>query len=168
MFTLDLARLERVGFLEFEADIAPDDPLWNGSGLTFEGPLKVRGRASLAGSGEVLVDAVLDGVLAQECRRCLEPVRTPIHREPLLVFGSGGAEEDDGEIRALPEEALDLDLGEAIREELILEVDPFVLCDPECRGLCPRCGANLNETTCECEAEVDDPRWDALRALKTE
>ena len=169
MFKLDLARLERVGFLDLEASIAPDDPLWGGSDLRFAGPVSVRGRASLAGSGEILVDTVVDGVLVQECRRCLEEVRTPIHLEPLLVFGSEEAlDGEDGEIRPLPEGSLEVDLGPAIREELILEVDPYVVCDPECRGLCPHCGVNRNESTCECQEQAPDPRWDALRDLKSE
>ena len=69
----------------------------------------------------------------------------------------------------IPARARELDLGEAIREELILDLDPFVLCDPECKGLCPKCGVNRNQQTCECVDEELDPRWDVLRrALKNE
>jgi len=169
MFKLDLPRLEREGTLEISAEIPADDPLWGDSDLRFRGPLRVRARASLAGSGEVLVDATLEGELEQECRRCLATVVTPLDLKALLVFGAVDEETgDDGEIRPLDPEALELDLGEAIREELILTVDPFVLCDPECRGLCPRCGVDRNKETCACTLEEPDPRWDALRALKKE
>ncbi|MDT8339955.1 MAG: DUF177 domain-containing protein [Longimicrobiales bacterium] len=168
MFKLDLVRLEREGSLDVRAEIPADDPLWAESDLRFRGPLRARGRASLAGSGEVLVDLGVEGELEQECRRCLSPVRTPLELRLLLVFGAvdeeGGGE--DGEIRPLDPAAVELDLGDAVREELILAVDPFVLCDPDCRGLCPRCGADRNRESCECTLQEPDPRWDALRAMR--
>lgn len=127
------------------------------------------GKASTAGSGEVLVNVAVQGELEQECRRCLTGVVTPVDREFLLVFGSIDEElGDDGEIRPLDPEALELNVGAAVREELILAVDPYVLCDPECRGLCPRCGVDRNKEPCECTLEEPDPRWDALRAMKRE
>ena len=74
MLTLDLPRLEREGTLDVSAEIPADDPLWEGSELTLRSPLRVVGRASLAGSGEVLVAVDLTGEFEYECRRCLEPV----------------------------------------------------------------------------------------------
>jgi uncharacterized protein len=79
--------------------------------------------------------------------------------------GAAGVEEDEG-TRLLPDGAADLDLAEAVREELVLTQSPFAVCAPDCRGLCPQCGANLNEESCECAWEELDPRWEALRALK--
>jgi len=169
MLKLDLPRLEREGTLEISAEIPADDPLWGDSDLRFRGPLQVSVRASVAGSGEILAETALRGELEQECRRCLATVLTPVDLKTLLVFGAVDEEVgDDGEIRPLDAEALELDLGEAIREELILAVDPFVLCDPECKGLCPVCGTDRNRETCECTLEEPDPRWDALRALRKE
>jgi uncharacterized protein len=169
MLTLDLPRLEREGFLDLEAEIAPDSPLWEGTGLRFAEPVAVKGRATLAGSGEVLFQGTVESVAEQECRRCLAPVRTPVALDALLVFGAPDEEAgEDGEIHPVDPDAVELSLGPAIREELILAVDPYVLCDPECRGLCPRCGVDRNKETCECTLEEADPRWDALRALKSE
>ena len=169
MLTLDLPRLEREGSLEFEGEIPSDDPIWEGSNLRFRGPLDVSGLARTAGSGEILVETRIRGELQQQCRRCLDPVRTPMELDALLVFGEVDEEDGgDGEIRPLDVSAMELDLGEAVREELILVVDPFVLCDADCRGLCPRCGINRNEESCDCVLEELDPRWDALRALKSE
>jgi uncharacterized protein len=59
-----------------------------------------------------------------------------------------------------------LELGQAVREEVVLAMNPYVVCDPECPGLCPQCGANLKEGPCGCEEDELDPRWDALRELK--
>ena len=170
MLPLDLARLSREGSLRIEGEIPPDARLWEGTGVRLEGPLRVDLRASEAKSGEVVVRGVVEGTLDQECRRCLDPVKVPLREEVTFVFAPpdllGG--EDDGEIRILAADASGVDLAEPIREEVVLAAPTYTLCSPDCRGLCPRCGADLNETTCECAVEEPDPRWDALRALKNE
>lgn len=171
MLKVDLARLAREGRLEVEAAIPADDPLWEGSELTFEGPLRVELVASVAGSGEVVVRGRLDGTLSRECRRCLDPVEEEVARELTMVWAPTDELEpagDDGETRPLELSATEIELGSAIREELILTTDRYVVCDPGCRGLCPRCGTNLNVDECDCTLEEPDPRWDALRALKND
>jgi uncharacterized protein len=125
-------------------------------------------KASESASGEVVVRGTIEGTLAQECRRCLDPVDVPLREEVTFVYAPpdllGG--EDDGEILTLPAGELELDLSDPIREEVVLAAPAYTLCDPECKGLCPHCGVDLNETTCDCGAAEPDPRWDALRALK--
>ena len=51
------------------------------------------------------------------------------------------------------------------REEWLLAVPAFSLCREDCKGLCPRCGADLNERPCDC-ADTTDARWDALKAAR--
>lgn len=170
MLTLDLIRLERDGALPVEAEIPSDSPLWEDSGLRFRGPVEVEGQATLAGSGQVLLDVTIRGEWDQECRRCLAAVRTPVELEAMLVYGDAGeeADGDDGQIRPADLNANTLDYGLGIREELLLAHDPYVLCDPDCKGLCPVCGADRNRESCDCTLEEPDPRWDALRQLKEE
>ena len=168
MLQLDLARLDREGSLRVEGQIPPDDPLWNGTGVRLKAPLRVALKANESTSGEIVVRGVIEGTLAHECRRCLDPVDVPLREEVTFVFAPrdllGG--DDDGEIRVLPAGELAVDLAEPIREEVVLAAPPYTVCDPECKGLCPHCGADLNETTCDCSTVEPDPRWDALRALK--
>jgi uncharacterized protein len=76
--------------------------------------------------------------------------------------------EQGADVRQLANDEVEIDLGEAIREELVLTIDRYALCRPDCRGLCPVCGKNLNETTCECSTDEPDPRWDVLRSLQNE
>ena len=71
-------------------------------------------------------------------------------------------------VRPLPERAGELELLDAIREEMVLSQPLLALCRTDCKGLCPQCGTNLNESSCQCSTEEDDPRWDTLRALKKE
>lgn len=164
MLRLDLTRLQREGSVRVQAEIPPTDPLWEGSVFAFEAPLAVDLKAHAAGSGEIVVRGTVEGALRWECRRCLEPVRTEVREELTLVYAPEDLlAEADSEVRPIPLRASELDLGAAIREELILALDPFVLCDEACKGLCPRCGVNLNRETCDCVGEERDPRWDVLR-----
>lgn len=170
MLTIPLARLEREGSLEIRADIPPDDPIWEGTNLRFSTPLAVFGEAVWVISGGVLARLRLEGWLSQECRRCLDPVEVAVDEARELLFSPPDETEegDDDPALVLPEDVGELNLAEAIREEVILTQSTLAVCRPECRGLCPRCGVNLNEEECQCTMEESDPRWDALRALKEE
>lgn len=170
MLRLDLARLDREGAVRVDADVPADDPMWKDTDFPFDGPVHVRLRASAAGSGEVVVRGEVEARLAQECRRCLEPVVGTLAHEVTLVFlpsDTPGITED-GDARVFDARASELDLRGPVREEVLLGIDPYVVCDQECRGLCPQCGANLNTEECGCSWNEPDPRWDALRALKEE
>lgn len=168
MLRVDLGRLAREGSVLVEAQVPADDGLWKDSGIRWDGPVDVRLRASYAGSGEVVVRGKVRGALSQECRRCLAPVKGGFEREVTLVFVSeaSGEDTDEGEAFDFDPKSGSLDLSDAVREEVVLAANPYVVCDPGCRGLCPRCGANLNEGPCGCTEEEVDPRWEALRALK--
>lgn len=58
-----------------------------------------------------------------------------------------------------------IDLGEIIYTNLYLNLPSKQLCDEDCKGLCPICGANLNKTACGCENDTTDPRFDILDNL---
>ena len=170
MLRLDLACLGRESTVQVDARVPADDPLWEGLEVSFDGPVEVLLRVSEAGSGEIVARGTVQATLLQECRRCLEPVRSRLAEELTMVFvpSDSPEAEDDGDVRLFKANAAELDLGQPVREELVLTIEPYVVCDPECRGLCPRCGANRNTETCSCTEEESDPRWDALRALKEE
>ncbi len=170
MLRLDLARLDREGAVRVDADVPADDPLWKDTEFAFDGPVHVRLRAIAAGSGEVVVRGEVEARLAQECRRCLEPVVGKLALAITLVFVASDTPGilEDGDARVFDARASELDLGEAVREEVVLGIDPYVVCDPECKGWCPHCGANRNTGECGCSWDEADPRWDALRALKEE
>ena len=60
----------------------------------------------------------------------------------------------------------EIDLREPLREQLLLHLPEYVACREECRGLCPHCGANRNETECGCVSERLPGPWDALKNVK--
>jgi len=165
MLKVDLGQLGREGSVSVEAQLAPDAEMWSDTDLTWSGDVEARFRASLAGTGELVARGSVAGTLAQECRRCLEAVSTPFEGELTLVFVSEGSEVGDSGY-AFDEGSSELDLSDAVREEVVLAVDPYVLCTPECKGLCPQCGTNRNVGTCDCSEDEMDPRWAVLRELK--
>jgi uncharacterized protein len=165
---VDLARVDREGSVLVEARIPQDDALWKDSGLEWKEPVHVSIRVSSAGSGEIVGRGSVKGTLRHKCRRCLKPVSTEFVHDLTLVFIEGDAEADFAEAGAfvLDKNAPDLDLGHAVREEVLLTMNPYVVCDPDCPGLCPKCGVDLREGACGCTETDSDPRWDALRELK--
>lgn len=155
-----------------EAEVPADATLWEGTELAFDGPLRVSMSASVAGTGEIVVRGTVEGTLDRRCRRCLKPVEEEVDRELTLVYAPrdelSPGQQDEGATMLIDPSTTEIDLGEAIRQELILDTDRFIVCEPECQGLCPLCGIDLNEETCECTLEEPDPRWDALRELKSD
>jgi uncharacterized protein len=112
----------------------------------------------------ILVQGTLKTSLQGECVRCLSDmsVKLDIPIEELFVYPPEAYAEftvaDDGI----------LDLAPLLREEIILDTPIGILCKPDCAGLCPVCGNNLNQASCECEREDVDPRFAALKRLKDE
>ncbi len=164
MLRIDLAAV-REGPVETAAELAADDPLVVGAGVALASPLVVSGRLSTAGEGRYYWQARLETVVQAECRRCLTPVRVPLAQSLGLVFVDEDESRQDDDCYVVPRRAMALDLSEAVREELILAVPQYVVCRDDCRGLCPRCGADLNVGPCGCPKETD-PRWAELTKLR--
>lgn len=102
------------------------------------------------------------------CDRCLEEYDRDLTADFQLVYSK---EErigvvDDDDFRVLGEKQTEIDLREDIRENILLVIPMKHLCEETCKGLCPRCGANLNFEQCDCQQEVIDPRWEALKMLQ--
>lgn len=111
--------------------------------------------------------------LRLQCHRCLGLFAMHIEAELHLALQKGvastipeGLDEEDFLLLALDEERFDI--FPRVREALILELPIKVLCTEDCKGVCPTCGANLNEGECGCRREEGDPRWEVLKRLVDE
>lgn len=168
MLNISLASL-RQDEVRIREDVPPDHPLWEGTELALSGPVSVDLTAQELGD-DVLVRGTLQTTLNASCRRCLQPVELGLDEEITLLFHEPAGDEEDedvgGEVYELPARGDTLDLGEPLREQLLLRAPAYVVCREECRGLCPQCGTNLNQTTCECVPEEGPSPWDALKNLK--
>ena len=134
----------------------------------------VQGDASLLRTDRgLLVTLRAAARLKGACRRCLAPLELPIEIDfqeefiPVVDPVSGThIASDEAEDSFVIDADLMLDLGEALRQYALMSMPGKPLCRPDCAGLCPNCGANLNEGPCACQGQ-DEERWRALAALKT-
>jgi uncharacterized protein len=164
MLQVDLRELAR-GPVQTAGELAENDPIFAGLDFVLTSPVRVRGRLHAAGEGRFYWDARLSTQLVADCRRCLTRVTLPLEAAIGALFVQGPEAEDDPEAYPVRSDALAIDLIPAVREELILATPHYVLCREDCRGLCPRCGHDLNAGPCGC-APAADARWAALEALK--
>lgn len=109
----------------------------------------------------ILITGAVSGTYRLECRRCLQEVTESFSVPVEELFLSGPPDVDayrvDGEF---------IDLEPMVRDAVVLGMPLNPLCRPDCRGLCPQCGQNLNEADCGHRPERIDVRWEPLRRLK--
>jgi uncharacterized protein len=174
---LDLER-EPVSFdLKF-----PPGAIDYGDEATQTSDLAVKGQAEMLpehrGPKEVVEDirtrAQWAGTFEVPCARCLEPVRHELKGEFDLLFRPLGVDAGPSELElGAPDTEIGyyqgggLVLEEVLREQVLLTLPVRTLCRDDCKGLCPRCGSNLNDEGCSCDATPADPRWSALSDLRS-
>ncbi|HOW56861.1 MAG TPA: DUF177 domain-containing protein [Smithellaceae bacterium] len=126
---------------------------------------------SKAGS-DIIIRGKIAAILDICCSRCLENVSLPLNSDfsyTLVPFRLETEEElelsaDDLEISYYRGDIIDLE--PLLYEQIILQIPIKALCSEECRGLCPRCGINLNNASCSCHAEFIDERLAVLKNFK--
>ena len=149
-------------------------------GITQIGSLSVTGEADLLLEhreanqqiADIRVRAHYAGNFEMECARCVEPVAMPLEGDFDLIFRPQEADADSGE-RAITVDETEIGyyeksgllLEDVVREQVLLSLPGRALCQYDCKGLCSRCGQNLNQAICSCEDTPADPRWNALAGL---
>jgi uncharacterized protein len=149
MLQVDLREL-RHGPVEIAGKLGPADPLFEGLAVPLDGPVTVGGTLERAGHGGYMWHGRFEGRVRCACRRCLTEFVSTVAQEVEVVFSADPDLQDDPSVYPLAEPVTHVDVRPAVREELALAVDPFPLCREDCRGLCPRCGADLNRGACAC------------------
>ena len=135
-------------------------------------PLEVTATAELL-DGQIRIAGELETKIEMVCARCLEAVIEEIHRDfdlfyqPLSKVTRQEEErlkDDETEIGFFEGEGLFL--ADVLKEQVLLSLPMKVICQSDCRGLCPSCGANLNHEECRCETHSSNPRLAPLARLK--
>ncbi len=149
-----------LGSREFDFDIETE-------GVTLTSPIRIKGAVTdMGGYMSLTADASLD--YSAECARCLKP----LSRELSVTLERTVITE--GSLENTPEEEADdyieivdgmLDIEPSVMEEIMMAFPARELCDEDCKGLCPKCGKNLNEGSCSCETKEIDPRLAVLKKL---
>jgi uncharacterized protein len=120
----------------------------------------------------VLVTGTAEADLEGECVRCLEPIEDTVHVDfqQLFVYDDphkrGGPDtwvEDEEDVSRLEDDLLDLE--PVLRDTVVLALPFQPLCQPDCPGLCPECGARLADDPEHVHEDPIDPRWAGLTDL---
>ncbi len=158
-------------FLSFDyelmLDIDPEDTASFLYGVSFPSPMKVKGEiTNTAGYMRMTLSMSVDYVT--ECARCLSEVSGTFSLDLEKTVAPrnllSGLDEDKLDDYAIIEDGF-LDMDEQLRAQLEMEFPVRFLCREDCKGLCQRCGKNLNEGKCGCVEKEIDPRMAPLKKL---
>lgn len=119
------------------------------------GPLLYRLTVELV-HDRLVVRARVSAAFKLRCRRCVGYFDATLRDEDMLRSYEIASDTEF------------VDLTDDLREAIILALPSYPLCASECKGLCPQCGANLNEGMCACPAPPADEKWRGLDGLRLE
>lgn len=138
--------------------------------FTTEGPVQVSLEVHNIGKS-LLVYGEFRGTVHLACARCLTDVPVAVQGRIDEQFSLPGISSPELELidQVEPAEAAIADqvlnVSELVRQQILISLPIRVLCRDACQGLCPTCGQNLNEGSCDCPREEGHPGWEALRRL---
>ncbi|MBR5113015.1 MAG: DUF177 domain-containing protein [Clostridia bacterium] len=145
--------------LDYTVDLSGEEFLGE---KPFETPVKVKGAISNH-SGIVSVEAIADFTMSVCCDRCAKPIEFPYDVEINHTLVASLNDEENDEL-LLVEDIKNFNLDELVSDDIFLDLPSKFLCGEDCKGLCPRCGKDLNDGPCSCQKEID-PRLAALTQL---
>ncbi len=156
----------------FDLDLTPEALSLEDSDLKLKSDVHVTGEIEKT-AAEVIVRGSITGDSEIECSRCLQPVEKKLNIDFQANFVTAEHfsidKENEVSVSDLDTDVLEgdrIDIKDLVREQILLNVPEQVFCEPDCKGLCPKCGANLNLIDCKCDLNETDPRWAALKNLR--
>jgi len=161
--------------IRFDENFAPGQIEFRGEQLEQASPLHATGSAELLPEtdGELRIRGRYSVEMTAECDRCLGRARFPLnagfdlfYRPMSFIARDEEVEIDEGEAEIGFYEDGGIELEEILREQVLLALPMQRVCSSVCKGICPVCGKNRNETECDCKIENIDDRWGALRNLE--
>ena len=124
-------------------------------------------------AAELTLESVVEGVLVTgrvsgdvrcRCARCLTEFHAPVEVDVCELFAGPGHLEEEEDVYRITGEVVDLE--PMLRDELTLALPLNPLCREDCKGMCARCGRELNDGACDCTEDTSDPRWAALDEVR--
>lgn len=170
---LSISELE-VRKLKFAETYQPGEINFADVNVRQSAPLVAHGVAELLPhtGGEIRVNGNVKTELETDCDRCLGKALFPVDTHFDLFYRPAEAsvveEEhsiDEGEAEMGFYELPGLELEDILKEQVLLQLPMQLVCSPDCKGICPVCGSNRNETNCHCEVRLADDRWQALKNI---
>lgn len=168
---VEIARLDNNAG-KFAHEYAAGELALDDDRVVLVGAPRVSGHISRA-EQKVVVEGEFAAAAEVECDRCLRPVELPVSSEfrveyvtaeTYLSLETAELAEEDLALSIFDGEFIDVD--EIVREQLMLAIPTHAICQENCKGFCPVCGAERNVTDCNCNATETDPRWAGLKDLQ--
>ena len=147
--------------LPFEYEMDLSDLEFSGCS-SLKKPVKIKGAAKNR-AGVVFIELTAEYTISAPCDRCAADIERK-DSLPLTYVVVQETEGEDTEDFVVAEDQK-VDLDPLVRDDIVIRYPSKLLCSPDCKGLCPNCGKNLNEGDCDCAKEQTDPRLDALKAF---
>ena len=134
-------------------------------GVSFPVTEPVRAEGQVRNTAGVLVmTGEISTCIHGTCDRCANTFDREINLPINVVLVTEMANEENEDEWVFPLEGDSADLDDIVRTVFVLNLDSKLLCKEDCKGLCHRCGRNLNDGPCNCQKELD-PRFAALKQL---
>lgn len=157
--------------ISFDELIQPEEIDLGEEEIRLVEPVEIKGILK-KGIVQLDVEGTIDAQVETKCSRCFGNVEVDLQFPFKSTFVTAEnytqAEETEVQLNDLDlsiYEGDKIDLSEIAREQILLNIPSQPLCREECKGLCEKCGANLNETDCNCDKTEIDPRWQGLRDI---
>lgn len=146
--------------IKLDGEVGFSDAEFLGETYKFLKPLKLSGKVYNNGQSlTLLVDVT--GRMITECSRCLDEIEVNVDysvKELLSQREEGSSDDED----IILFDGYTIELDDIIADHFLMNISGQYLCSDDCKGLCPKCGQNLNKAECGCDNEYIDPRWQAL------
>ena len=161
--------------IRFDETFAPGELDFQDDEIHQGGPLRVEGTAEILPNteGQVRVRGKFEVRMETECDRCLGRAQFPLsssfdlfYKPVSFIAREEEVELDAGEVELGFYQGGGMELEDILREQVLLLMPMQRVCSEDCKGICPSCGKNRNETPCDCKDEHAGARWAALRDLR--
>lgn len=136
----------------------------DGLDITFADGVFVSGEI-VCRSGVLELTAHVKGRFTTHCARCLKELTVPLAFDFSETLVQDGEETDDKD-SVVVFCGNTVDLSEIVSGNVLLNLSYRYLCSEDCRGICPKCGKDLNRGACNCKEDEIDPRWEILKNFK--
>lgn len=149
---INIAKANQGEFYPFVQTLTADDNILSGILATFTSDINIEG-TFVVDNDNVYIDSILTYSIKFQCDRCLADVNKDFKIKLTASYYLEGEEEIEG---YYPYNNNLVDLKEPAFQEIILNLPTRILCKPDCKGICPVCGINLNESSCDCAKQSDN------------
>jgi len=150
------------GKMDISAPVQMNDTEFLGESFVFEKPLNLKGTI-VNNTKSLEFTAKAEGEMQVHCARCNKPLTVPVKFRIHEILASEDSEIEDEDTVVFSGEKLDI--TDIVLNSFLMNVSGKYLCKEDCKGLCLKCGADLNEGECNCSNDEIDPRWAGLQEI---